>query len=94
MKQSEKPWRTLIRIGRLKIGPTAGRKPPRIQLVIPGWDPKQIIEMPFWSLPKDFRNDVHAHFTTTVNEPYRCHAEVNIGAETWEDLVFSKWEVA
>ena len=93
MSPSEKPWKTLIRIGRLKIGPTAVRKPAHIQFVIPGWDPKQVIEMPFWGLPKALRDKVLSHFSTTVNESYRCFAEVNIGAEKWEDLKFTNWEV-
>lgn len=82
----------MIRIGRLKM--RAERKPPHIQVTIPAWDHKMVVSIPFWSLPKTLRNTVHQHFANTTNEPYRCHARVNLDAEIWEELIFDKWEIA
>ena len=72
----------------------AKRKPPHIRFTIPDWDDKMVVSLPFWSLPKDLRNDVHSHFTNTSNEPFYCYAEVNMDADQWEDLIFSNWELA
>ncbi len=88
-------FQTLIRIGRLKMGMEPGnRHAPLIQVVIPGWNHRLIIELPFRTLPKEIRDAVDQHFSETPLEGFRCFAEVNMDADRWEDLVFKKWELS
>jgi hypothetical protein len=69
------------------------RHAPLIQVVVPGWNHRLIIELPFRPLPKEIRDAVYQHFSETPLEGFRCYAEVNLDAEIWEELIFSKWEL-
>lgn len=69
-------WRTLIRVeylGNDKVG-----------VIIPGWDPKQIVPIKWDDIPEYVR----AH----IQPGYRCYAFINIGAKNLEQLRFIDWE--
>ena len=82
--------RTLIRIGLL----IRDRVPHVIQFTIPSWDHNMVISARLVTLPGDVRQAVKEHFASTSNEPFRCYAQVNLDAETWEDIVVDNWELA
>lgn len=54
---------------------------PYVRVCVPGWDPAQTVllrqaDVPLWLLV----------------DGKRCHASVNLNAETTDDLVFQDWE--
>jgi len=74
--QSRKPWRTLVRIEEVEDRV--------VFLVVPGWNPKEVIRLALGDLPAEI-----AH---SVKPGMRLHAQVNLGATRHEDLYFYDWE--
>lgn len=74
-----RPWRTLIRFEDIDATRAFAF------IVIPAWDPNQVVRLPFDCLPVDTdpRDLVER----------RVHARVNIGAERHEELFFLEWEL-
>lgn len=76
---TRKPWRTLLRVD--SIDSEKGY----FYVVIPGWNPKEIVRLRLKDVPETIR-------TRVQQEQARFHARVNIGAENYEDLFFADWE--
>ena len=81
VKENEKMYRALIRT--VKVHDTV---PQILDVVIPGWDSKQIIHIKTSDMPEEVR--VHA-----CHENARFFAKVNMGAETVDDLYIESYEV-
>ena len=80
---SRKPWRTLIRIEELD---TTDENHNRVYVVIPAWNPNQVINLSFNYLPD--------YIGQAINENVkRLYAHVNIGAYNEIDLYFDNWEI-
>lgn len=77
---SRKPWRTLVRIDDLE----EDQPHRRVFLIVPSWDPFEAVSL--------YASDLPESITTTMQPGYRCHAQVNIGAESESDLFFYDWE--
>ncbi len=78
-RPSRQPWRTLIRVEEYD----ASRK--IMHVVIPAWDTNQTVGLQIQDVSSEIQQrilDGHEHF----------HAQVNLGAETYEDLYFTEWE--
>jgi hypothetical protein len=75
---SRKPWRTLIRI--VDADPDRGF----FDVVVPGWDPREVIRLRIDEVPESFRS--------RIASGSRLYAHVNIGAESQEELFFENWE--
>lgn len=80
-----KSYWTLVRIDRVDIN----RK--RVYLVIPGWDPLEVVTLGFEEMPPDFLFSYIIPKTSLV--PIRVYAKVNLGAEDKEDLDFKGWRL-
>ncbi len=76
---SRKPWRTLIRVEEIDSDRVY------LYVVIPGWNTQKKIRLYLDNFPKVIRE--------VIQEDMRLHAQVNIGAETYEDLYFDEWEI-
>lgn len=77
---SRRPWRTLLYIEEYEN--VRGY----IYLIIPAWNPKEIISLRLDTLPIEIQQLMkqgQSHF----------HAKVNLGAENYEDLYFTDWEI-
>jgi hypothetical protein len=70
--QTRRPWRTLVRVEEYD----SRRKLARV--VLPGWDPNEVIRLPVKALPASTRG--------SVRQGMRFHAYVNVGAEVQERL--------
>ena len=81
-RPSRKPWRSLIRVEDVDDDEWRGF----LFVVIPGWDPNEVIRLRRNDVPGDIRERIEAGAR-------RFHAHVNIGAETHEELFFEDWEV-
>ena len=77
-KSYRKPWRTLIRVTDVDDTGTF------FYVVVPGWDSKEKIRLPFTILEKG----VHHR----IEPDYRFHAYVNKGSENQDDLYFTDFE--
>jgi hypothetical protein len=70
--QTRRPWRTLVRVeeydGRRRLA----------RVVLPGWNPNEVIRLPAEALPESAR--------ASLRQGVRFHAYVNIGAESQEKL--------
>ena len=74
---SRRPWRTLVRVEEIDSG--------YLYAVVPAWDVRKKIRIDTDGLPDEIRQQ--------ARPGTRFHAEVNIGADTHEDLFFVSWEV-
>lgn len=75
---TRKPWRTLVRIDGVD------EEGSYCHVIVPAWNPNQAIRLYFDSIPSELHR---------LLEPgRRLHALVNIGAESFEDVFFEKWE--
>lgn len=78
-RPSRQPWRTLIRIEEYD----KSRKV--LHVVIPAWDANQTVGLQIEDVSSEIQKRIqegHEHF----------HAQVNLGAETYEDLYFTAWQ--
>lgn len=78
-RPSRQPWRTLIRIEDYDKSRRV------LHVVIPAWDAKQTVGLQIQDVSGEVRKRIEAgqeHF----------HAQVNLGAETYEGLYFTGWE--
>lgn len=72
---SRKPWRTLVRIEEVDSS--------RVYVVIPGWNPNEIVSLPLVMFPK----------VKEVVPGTRFFAKVNTGADQQEELYFTDFEI-
>jgi hypothetical protein len=78
-RSSRQPWRTLVRIEEYD------KTREVLHVVIPAWDANQTIGLQIQDVSNEIQQRIlegHEHF----------HAQVNLGAETYEDLYFTAWE--
>lgn len=78
---SRKAWRSLIRVEDVDLGKGY------FYVVVPSWNPHETISLRFMDVPQDIRSRIQ-------NGQQRFHAQVNVGAENYEDLYFMDWEQA
>lgn len=77
---SRRPWRTLVRVDDVvKEGSKSW-----FGVIVPAFDPSEVIRLWFDQVPATIRD--------RIEPDVRLHAEVNIGAETPEELYFDNWE--
>jgi CheY-like chemotaxis protein len=74
---SRKPWRTLVRIEEVDSEIS------RVYVVIPGWNPNEIVSLPLVMFPK----------VKEVVPGTRFFAKVNTGADQQEELYFTDFEI-
>lgn len=77
--ESRKPYRTLIRIEDID------RERKIIFIIIPAWNPAQVVRIPSRLIPDNLLNN---------KKTTRFFANVNIGAENDEDLFFENFTIA
>ncbi|MHC2067647.1 hypothetical protein ACYFX5_09260 [Bremerella sp. T1] len=75
-----RPWRALVRIEDFEDGCSYA------YAVVPAWDTKKRIRLQISDCPSEVVNKVK-------QGEQRFHAQVNLGAESDEDLYFSDWEI-
>jgi len=76
---SRKPWRTLIRIEKVDSERAMA------YIVIPGWNPNEIVSLPLVMFPEVQRKEVVAGA--------RFFVKVNTGADHQDELYFSDFEL-
>lgn len=77
-----RPYRVLLRVRAIE-----GKEGAKVvEVVVPSWDPEQVVRIPVTLLPEDIASRVIADM--------RLFAEVNIGAQRAEELHFSNFEIA
>ena len=74
---TRRPWRTLVRVDEVTDGGY-------LYAIVPAWSPQKKIRLHEDSLPEEILD--------LVEPGKRFHAQVNIGAESHEDLFFDDWE--
>ena len=75
---TRRPWRTLVRVEEIDDGQGC------FYAVVPAWDSRKKVRIDNGGIPGDILK---------LSQPgKRFHAEVNIGAESHEDLFFVSWE--
>jgi hypothetical protein len=75
---SRRPWRTLVRVVEME------NDDGYFYVVVPGWSPSTKIKLYLTDLPVKIRD--------IIQLGKRLHAQVNIGADCYEDLFFDEWE--
>jgi hypothetical protein len=75
---NRRPWRTLVRVADADLAKGF------FDVVVPGWDPREVIRLRVDEIPEGFRG--------CISLGARLHAHVNIGAESQEELFFEGWE--
>ena len=78
--QTRKPYRTLVRVVDID---DEGRY---FHVVLPGWDPKKKIRL--------YKKDLPLGVQQLAAPGARLHAQVNIGAQSFEMLYFDDWETS
>ncbi|MEK7992530.1 MAG: hypothetical protein AAB403_01885 [Planctomycetota bacterium] len=76
---SRKSYRTLVRVEEV----TADRSP-YAYVVVPAWNPSEVVRL--------LMSDIPGSIQPRVKTDARLYAEVNLGAESYEDLFFRSWE--
>jgi CheY-like chemotaxis protein len=76
---SRKPWRTLVRIEEVYLEIS------KVYVVIPGWDPSEIVSLPLSMFSESQRKD--------IVPGARFFAKVNTGADHQEELYFTNFEI-
>lgn len=76
---SRRVWRTMVRVEEVSDGTYK-----YVYVVVPGWEPKEVIGLPFADIPDAVQ--------ALVKPDARLYAKVNLGAESYEDLFFDEWE--
>ncbi len=75
---SRKSYRSLVRIEDLD------EKSKYVYVVVPAWNPSEVVRLLFTDIPEKVRPHVQIDA--------RLYAEVNLGAESYEELFFRSWE--
>ena len=78
---NRKPWRTLVRIEEVHNN----AKKSMVYVVIPGWDPDEMVRFPLVIFPQELRQ--------MVVPGTRFLAKVNIGAANHDGLYFKDFEI-
>jgi hypothetical protein len=73
-----KPWRTLVRVDDLD------EENGYIYVIVPAWDPNQIIRIK--------KSDLPVNLIEKLGRKSRFHALVNVGAEFHQEIYFDNWE--
>lgn len=77
---NRRPWRTLVRIDDVVAdGPKRW-----FGVILPAWGLNEVVRIWFDDLPLDLQSKIQPDI--------RLHAQVNLGAETPEELYFTNWE--
>lgn len=76
---SRKSYRTLVRVEEVTT-----ERLRYAYLVVPAWNPNEVVRV----LLSDIPQALHA----SVRSEARLYAEVNLGAESYEDIFFRSWE--
>ena len=75
---SRRSYRTMVRVEDTeKDGPYA-------YVVVPAWNPAEVVRLLLTDIPETLRSQ--------VKTDARLYAEVNLGAESYEELFFRSWE--
>lgn len=77
-RPSRRPWRTLVRVEEVDYERSY------LYIVIPGWDTNEVIRLCLEDVPSDIRE--------RIGRQMRFHVQVNMGAESSEELYFEEWE--
>lgn len=75
---ARRPWRTLVRVR------DVSEEADHCHVVVPAWNAHQAIKLHFHDIP----DEIALHMTAGA----RLHAQVNIGARSFEDVYFDEWE--
>ena len=75
---ARKAWRTLVRVD--DVSKDGGY----CHVIVPAWNPHQAIRIYFQDIPQ--------RVLMNLRTGLRVHAQVNIGAESFEDVYFDEWE--
>jgi hypothetical protein len=76
---SRKAYRTLVRVEEVTVD-----RLPYAYVVVPAWNPSEVVRL--------LMSDIPANVQPRVKAEARLYAEVNLGAESYEDLFFRSWE--
>lgn len=79
VRASRRSWRTLVRVEEV-----TEERYSYVYVVVPAWNPSEVIRLPLSDVPEP----IHP----AVRPDARLYAQVNVGAETYEDLFFREWE--
>ncbi len=77
---SRRSWRTLIDVEDVDETRQIA------YVLIPGWDPHQVVSVPLAILPPHIKKQ-------EIKKQRWFHAKVNIGAENMAELYFERWEI-
>lgn len=77
--ENRKPYKSLIRIENIDKNNST------LHGIIPGWNPNEIIAINFSNVPKSM--------ISNIKNETRCYVKTNIGAEKWDELYFTEWEL-
>lgn len=75
-REDRRPWRTLVRVEEVEARSCF--------VVVPAWDTTQKVRL--------LLDDLPSTLASVLTEDLLCHAAVNLGAESLEDLFFMDWE--
>lgn len=76
-----RPWRTLVRVDDVVLdGPRRW-----FGAVIPAWEPNEVVRVWLDHLPPEIQ--------VRIAPDVRLHAQVNLGAESYEELYIYNWEL-
>ena len=79
MTDRDKLWRQLVRV----VDVSDNRE--YCHIVVPGWYSNEKIKINLETLPENIQG--------LIMVGKRLHAQVNVGAENYEDLRFCQWEI-
>lgn len=75
---SRRPWRTLVRVHEVDM------ERHFFYVILPGWNVREKIPLEIRSVPEEIQKN--------LSPGKRFHAQVNIGAESFNELYFDEWE--
>lgn len=78
-RPARRPWRALVRVE--EVDHAGGR----FYVELPGWHSEDVVALMTSGVPAEIRD--------RLTPGSRHHAQVNLGAESLDDLYFSDWEV-
>ncbi|WP_155755128.1 hypothetical protein [Burkholderia stagnalis] len=87
-RPERKPYKTVIRVESATL--LAGAEI-QFGIVIPAWDPKKGVDITVKSIENDLFGDILKKIQSGSIE--RVSAQVNLGAETADDLFISEWTI-
>jgi len=77
--ESRKSYRTLVRVEEASDEPSS-----YVYVVVPAWNPSEVVRLLLEDIPEKVR--------PRMKGDARLYAEVNLGAESYEELFFRSWE--